>query len=77
MFRPAAPVLEFHQKTYNSCCLSSLASDFHSIGYNRAVTDLSNRFEESFTLHTDKFRNTIHFYDDIMTKKCISKVNST
>ena len=24
-FRPAATVMKYHQKTYNSCCLSSLA----------------------------------------------------
>ena len=25
-FQRAAPVMKYHQKTYNSCCLSSLAS---------------------------------------------------
>ena len=30
-FHPAAPVIKYHQKTYNSCCLSSLASAFHCI----------------------------------------------
>ena len=30
-FHPAEPVIKYHQKSYNSCCLGSLASYFHSI----------------------------------------------
>ena len=45
-FHLAAPVMKYHQKTSNSCCLSSLASDFRRIGYNRAVTALVNRIQE-------------------------------
>ena len=44
-FHPAAPVIKYHQKTSNSCCLSSLESDFHCISDNRAITDLVNSIE--------------------------------
>ena len=50
VFHPAAPVPKYHQKTSNSCCLSSLVSVFYSIGDNRALTDLVNHIEESLTL---------------------------
>ena len=51
-FHPEAPVIKYHQNSSNSCCLSSVASDFHFIGDNRAVTALVNRIEESLKLHT-------------------------
>ena len=41
-FHLLAPVMKYHQKTYNSCCLSSLVSDFHCINENRAVISLVN-----------------------------------
>ena len=47
---PTAPVIKYHQKSYNSCCLSILASSFHCINYNRAVTVLLNISEESLNL---------------------------
>ena len=47
--------------------MSSLASEFYSIGDDRAITDLVNFTEESLTLHTDKFRNRINFANAIMT----------
>ena len=49
-FHPESPVIKYHQKTSNSCCLRSLASDFHCICDNRAVPDLLNIIEESLTL---------------------------
>ena len=49
--------------------MSSLVSDFHSIGDNRVETTLANRIEESLTLHTDKFRNRIHFANGIMSNR--------
>ena len=61
-------MLKYHQKASNSCCLSSLASAFHSIGDDRAVPDLVNCIEESLTLHTYKCRNIIHFANAIMKK---------
>ena len=45
-FHPAAQVLKYHQQSYNSCCLSSLASAFYSIGDNRATTTPANCTEE-------------------------------
>ena len=44
-FHLAAPVMKYHQKTYNSCFLSSLASDFHCINDNRAVLAFVNIIE--------------------------------
>ena len=41
-FYPAALVIKYHQNSSNSCCLSSLASDFHFIGDERSVTALVN-----------------------------------
>ena len=45
-FHPAAPVIEYHQKSSSSCCLSILASSFHFIGDYRSVTALLNCIEE-------------------------------
>ena len=45
-FHPAATLIKDHQKTSNSCCLSSLQSTFQCINNNRAVTTLVNRIEE-------------------------------
>ena len=41
-FYPRAPVLKYYQQSYNNCCLSGLASTFHSIGENKAATALAN-----------------------------------
>ena len=45
-FHQAVPVIKYHQKTSNSCCLSSLASSFHCINDNMVVPDLVNNVEE-------------------------------
>ena len=68
-FHLEAPVIKYHQESYNSCCLSILAAPFHSIGDNRAVTDLENSIEESLTLKTNRFRNIINFANNITKKK--------
>ena len=49
-FHIAAPLIKYQQKTYNSCCLISLASTFHCINDNRCVPALLNSIEESLTL---------------------------
>ena len=36
-FRNDAPILKYCQKSLDSCCLSSLASDFASINHNNAA----------------------------------------
>ena len=41
-FHPEAPLIQYHKKSYNSCCLSSLASALHCIDDNRSVYDLIN-----------------------------------
>ena len=45
VFHPEDPVLKYHQKLSNSCCLSILASSFHIIGDNRDLTALANEIE--------------------------------
>ena len=50
--RTGEPLIKYHQKRSNSCCLSSLASAFHCIGDNRDVSALVNHIEESLTLQT-------------------------
>ena len=49
--------------------MSSLASAFHFIGDDRAVTAFVNCIEESLTLQTEKYRNIIHFANVIMTNR--------
>ena len=68
-FHPVSPVIKYHQKSSNSCCLSSLASAFHSIIDNQAVTALVNLIEESLTLQTYIFKNIIHFANAIMKNR--------
>ena len=45
-FHPAAPLIKYHQKTYNSFCLSSLESYFHCIVDNMDVSAIVNCIEE-------------------------------
>ena len=73
-FRPAAPVIKYHQQLSNSCCFSCLTSAFHRISDNRDVTDLVNCIKQSLTLKTDKFRNGIHFSNTIITNIMYTKV---
>ena len=68
-FHPEAPVLKYHQESSNSCCLISLSSHFHSIGDNRAVTDIVNCIKQPLTLKKNTFRKIIDFANDIMNKK--------
>ena len=65
-FHLAAPVMKYHQNTYNSCCLSSLASTFQCINDNRAVIALVNGIEESLILQTENYKDIIHFANTIM-----------
>ena len=60
-FRPAAPVIKYHQKSSNISFLVSLASDFHLIGDDRDVPALVNSIEESLTLQTEKLRIELIF----------------
>ena len=62
-------MLKYHQESSSSSCLSSLASDFHIIGDNRAVNSLANFIEESLTFQKNGFRNIINFANDLMRDK--------
>ena len=44
-FHLAAPVIKYHKESSTSFCLSSLASEFHSISDKRSVTILVNCIE--------------------------------
>ena len=68
-FHLAAQVMKYHQKTYNSCCLSSLASAFHCINDNRSILALLNSIEESLTPEKVNSKNRIHFANSIMSKR--------
>ena len=74
MFLPRSNSAKYHQESYNSTCLSILASDFHSIGDKKAATTLANRIKESLKLQTNRFRNIIDFANDIMKNKLWHKV---
>ena len=68
-FHPAAPLIKYHQKTSNSFCLISLASDFHYIGDIRAVPALVNHIEESSTLQTENCKSKIRFANATMKNR--------
>ena len=68
-FRTEAPLIEYHQKSSNSCCLGSLESEFHCIGDNRDITHIVNRIEESLALQTEIFKSIIHFASSIMKNR--------
>ena len=65
VFHPEAPVLKYYKKLSNSCCLSSLASEFHSISKERDAAALENGTGESLTSQTYIFSNRIDFSNDI------------
>ena len=44
-FQNDAPILNYCQKSLNSCCFSSLASAFSSINHNKAANDISLRIK--------------------------------
>ena len=64
--RTEAPLTKYHQKSLNSCCLSSLESAFNCIGDNRDVTSLVNIIEESLNLQMEIFKSIINFSNTIM-----------
>ena len=68
-FCKETPLIQYHQKRSNGCCLSSLASAFHCIVENRDVTDLLNIIEESLTLQTAIFKSRIHLANTIMKNR--------
>ena len=68
-FHTETPLIKYHQKIYNSFCLSSLESSFHCIGDNTAVTALVNRIEKSLTPQKETFKSIIHFANTIMKNR--------
>ena len=72
-FHPEEPVIKYHQRLSNSCCLGRLTSAFQSTGDYRAITALVNIIEESLTLQTDKISNRLHFSNAIMKNRIYIK----
>ena len=68
-FHPEATLIKYHQKSSNSFCLIILASDFHCIGDNMAVTALVNRIEESLNQQTKESKNRINFNNFIVKRR--------
>ena len=62
-------MIKYHQKTYNSCCLSILEAAFQCIGDNGDVHALVNSIKESFNLKKENCNNIIHFSNDIMKNR--------
>ena len=76
-FHTEAPLIIYHQNLSNSCCLSSLASDFHGYGEKRAVSAHVNCIEESLNLQKTKFKNRINFSNYVMKNIRGKKLNRT
>ena len=68
-FRTEEPLIQYHQKLSNGCCLSSLASSFHCMVDNRSVYVIVNRIEESLTPQIKECKNRIHFANYIMKNR--------
>ena len=65
-FQNDAPILNYCQKTLNSCCFSSLASAFASIKQFKDANAISMRIEESLN---SEVGNHIDYANDILKKK--------
>ena len=65
-FNNDAPILKYCQKSLNSCCFSSLASDFVSIKQIKATNAISSRIEESLK---SEVGNHIYFASAILKNK--------
>ena len=61
-----APMLKYLQKIFNSCCFSSLASEFVIIKQTKAANAISLRIEESLK---SKMGNRIDFANAILKKE--------
>ena len=62
-FNGNAPMLNYCQKSLNSCCFSSLASAFASIKQTKATNAISLCMEESLK---SEVGNRIDFSNDIL-----------
>ena len=65
-FQNDVPILKYYQKSLNSYCFSSLASEFDSINHNKAANDVSFSTEESLEIEVGK---RIYFDNDILKKE--------
>ena len=65
-FQNDAPILNYCQKTLNSCCFCSLASVFASIKHLKAANAISMRIEDSLN---SEVGNRIDDADDILKTK--------
>ena len=65
-------MLKYCQNTLNSCCFSSLASDFEIINQSKAANSISNHIKELFTSQLC-FRNHIGFANSVLKNRKIIK----
>ena len=72
-FQNDAPILQYCQKSLNSCCFSSLASSFASINHNNNANSISLRIKESLE---SEVGNRIDFSNDILKNKKRSRGES-
>ena len=70
MFHTDAAILNFCQKTFNSCCFSSLGSAFYSNKNFKAANDISILIKESLK---SEVGNRIDFENEIMLNRKINK----
>ena len=66
VFHKDSPTLIYRQKYLNSCCFSSLASDFDSIKQIIAANAISLRINESLN---SEVGNRIHFVSEMMQNR--------
>ena len=71
-FHSKTPMLKYCQSVLNSCCFSSLESDFDSINQTKAINAITMHIEESFT---SQVGNHIDFANAILKNKKELKVN--
>ena len=69
-FRNDAPFIKYCQKSFNSCCFSSLASAFACINHNNAANAISIRIEEYLN---SEVGNRIYFSNDILRNNKINE----
>ena len=66
--RNDAPMLKYCQRSLNSCCFSSLASDCYSIEQTKAANVIQSRIEESLNIEVG---NLIYFANAILKNEKI------
>ena len=61
-----APPVVYHNNASNSCCFSSLASEFTASGENNSARDITILIEESLNCQSKGYRDMIAFANTTM-----------